>query len=955
MGSAGFLYRQIVANTSVLGAYVFGDYNQANSGHQYWVIAPGIESLGRTWDFHLNGYIPIGTKYWENEAWAQEFGDYSYIEFQEGTNNVYDHRLAYYEETGIGGDAEVGCKLFKARNTLVKGYLQGYYYSMDHNSDITGGGAKITIQPSRYLTFSINDTYDNYQHNVFMLGAQIRLNDLFNKSNKPIDENNLTDRLLDPVDRNFASTGAGTSAPATHGNETYDLGQSLYTANGVFFDDNGSGYHSPNEDQYPKGTYGNPYTEEDDIYNNPNGMQGVFDMIRGDFVGNVYMYFAPGNYYTSTSSGNDQGMSGNPVQLADGMNILGRNYWYTTPTYGNDRALFLGSLQLIGDNYLDSMRVENVPKPPALTYGLDGMFTEGILIDGASNVALNNVQVGTLDPVNNYENYVTGVSITNGSYVTINNSQLYGYSDEVNGAYTISAAGIMVDNSNLIIGSNNTIKAIAVYDAGYYSTLDIFAVGVDSADSNITIGNNNTISGEVNIINNVYGDESLGGNVDVNSMALGIYFVVDVSDVTNTLNIGDGNSIEAKTTGFTIFDYIAGAEVQSSASAYGLTYINEAGSNSNIIISMGNNNTIDALATGGTIYGTIGTGTEEITTEAVGIFASSGVSTLNINGDNNKIYADVTTGTFADDVIADSLSVSGYAIGYETNELFGQGVAESTLNINGSYNEFNANGSEEGFGLVTSPSSLNIELNAFGIFSGPNTSGVNINIGNYNSIIATTNESYAPNTSGIFTAIGISAYDTSGEENNVVIGNYNTIETTSHTDTPVTNTTKNVIGIYDGVGNNVILGSYNKIFVASGSDFAVNNLFIGIFNQGVFTFQGGYNEINVSGGEVGQATGITNDDGEVHFNTGAGSGYNVLNISMSGTGASSQVFGILGSNNAKFFEDNTEISNATDLYNFLVNDYYTTLNHTGGDPSSSYIIDWSSHGTCSWWNPVVCV
>lgn len=963
-GSGGLLYRQIVADNAVLGAYVFGDYNQAPSGHHYWSIGPGIESLGRKWDFHLNGYFPVGKSTWEDEAWASEYGDYSYIQFQEGTNNMYDHHLAYNEEAGMGGDTEIGVKLFKMHGVLVKGYVQGYYFAMDKNDDMYGGGVKITAQPTRYLTFSVNDTYDNYQHNVLMVGMQVKITDMFNhNATAPIDENDLTNRLLDPVERNFASIGRGFTAPAERGDETYDLGSSLYTSNAVFFDDNGSGYVSPNASEYPKGTYGNPYTEEDDLYNyesvdhpGEGGMQGLFDDIRDQFYGRVYMFFAPGNYYTSVAPGNETAVG--IVALPDNMNIFGRDYWYTTPTTGDNRALFTGSFQLMGDNYLDSIRLENISEG-TLTSDSDvsddstasaTMFDEGLLIDDASNIVLNNVQVGTLDATNSY---ITGVSIENNSSVTINNSQLYGYADEVTSLSTINATGVIASGSStLTIGNNNTIEAVAVCEGGDLDTLDIFVVGVGSADSNLTIGNNNTISGEVSVTNTI--DSASSTSIEFSSLVSGIYFTTNTPGITNTLIIGGNNQISGQSDGFNINEDNE-ANVTSDNSAFGLVYSNEAGSN--MLVSIGSNNSIEALATGGNVSGSeVDMGT--INTQAIGIFAASGVSTLNIN-DNNKVYADVTSGTFSQEVVADSLTVSGYAFGYGA-----LGTAEATLNINGRYNEFSANSTEGEFDLDT-PSTLSLEITAFGILSGSDTSGVNLNIGSYNTITATINESYAPitDTTATFTAIGIASISNSGEENSVVIGNNNTIKASSSTETPATtNIKKDVIGIYNSGGSNMTIGSNNEIFVESGANLADDDLSIGIFNRGVFTFEGGYNEINVSGGEVGQVMGLANDgdfapgdEGEVHFNTGSGSGYNVFNVSMSGTSSSSSVFGVVGSQSAKFFKNNTAITTPTDLADFLINDYHTTFTHSGGDTSNSYLIDWISHGTCAWSGPGSCI
>jgi hypothetical protein len=475
-GSMGFLYRQIGSamgmDDSVLGAYVLGDYNRAASGHRYWVIGPGVESLGRTWDFRLNGYIPTGSRFLENKAWAREFGEYNYTEFEEGTNNIYDHRLAYYEEKGIGGDFEVGRKLFKFNGVLVKGYMQGYYYRMEHATNILGGGLKITAQPAKYITFSINNSYDKYQHNVFMLGAQIRLNNLFNRANQPLDENVLANRLLDPISRNYGNIGNGTSSPVIK-TSLRDFGKNLYSSNAVFFADHNSGYISPNAAQYRKGTYGNPYTEEGDV--ELRGMQVVLDEIRGNFSGQVFMLFAPGSYQAS-----DSGLA---INLYNNMSIFGRDYWYITPTSDNQRALFLGSINLFGSNILDSMRIQDASP-----------FASGLAASGASNIVLNNIEVGTLSGTGNY---ATGI-IMDGSNITLTNSKIYAYqSGAALADDQMNAVGIEMINGGSLVVSNSEIKGIANETSeAFNNTGNGHGIRADGIQETITMNANSSIVGQ---------------------------------------------------------------------------------------------------------------------------------------------------------------------------------------------------------------------------------------------------------------------------------------------------------------------------------------------------------------------------------------------------------------------------------------------------------------------------
>jgi hypothetical protein len=475
-GSAGLLYRQIMPKIgSVLGAYVLGDYSQALDGYKYWIISPGIESLGSVWDFRLNGYIPIGDKSWENVAWAQKIGDYKYIEFEKGTNNVYDHKLSYHEEVGVGGDVEIGRKLLKIDNVLIKGYAQGYYYNTNYNSDVIGIGVKVTAQPAEYITFLANYTYDNYQCNVFMLGVQIRLNDLFdhpNKSNKRIDENNLSNRLFDVVDRSYGNIGSGTTAPIIRG-RPHDLGQGLYNFTTVFIGTNGA--DSPNDPDdflFKKGTYGNPYTEDDVA---TRGMQGIFDEIHSDFANNVDIYFAPGIY------GNNE----DPVKFYNGMSVFGKDSSYALPANQSEQQiLFIGTMELPGNNTLDSISVKNK----------DGIFAAGITARDASNIVLNNVEIGTLT---NDGNYAAAVTMEH-SDIAINHSKIYGYQ---NGVATIddqiNATGIKMTEGGSLAVSASEISAIANETSGLYDDSgNGYGVYADGKQEEITIAAGSYIFGQ---------------------------------------------------------------------------------------------------------------------------------------------------------------------------------------------------------------------------------------------------------------------------------------------------------------------------------------------------------------------------------------------------------------------------------------------------------------------------
>ena len=490
-GSAGLLYRQIIPHIeSVVGGYVLGDHSQARDGHKYWVVSPGIEILGLTWDFRLNGYIPVGKKSWSNEDWTQNFGNYSYMQF--AGNNVYDHKFAYYDEIGVGSDVEIGRKLFKFDNVLIKGYAQGYYHRANYNADVIGGGVKITLQPNNYITFSANYTYDNYQNNVFMLGAQIKLNDLFANSNKPsmsIEAKNLSNRLFDLVDRSYANIGSGMTAPMT-GGRLHDLGLKLYNSETVFvgsiieLGDTGNNGGTGNDKNKrkdllinKKGTYENPYTQEDVA---DRGMQKILDEIHDNFPNKVDIYFAPGIYINH----------GSPINLYQGISAIGKDFSYTrSAKRSEEKPIIIGSMQLSGDNIIDSMILKNQ----------NGLFSSGIVARNASNIVLKNVEVGTLTEEGNY---ATGITM-DGSHMAINDSKIYAY-QKGNPAYfannELHAIGIKITAGGSLIVSGSEVKGmgIAEEDNEYRSKENMgngYGIHADGIQEQITIEKNSNVTG----------------------------------------------------------------------------------------------------------------------------------------------------------------------------------------------------------------------------------------------------------------------------------------------------------------------------------------------------------------------------------------------------------------------------------------------------------------------------
>ena len=87
--------------TGILGAYVFGDYNHLSDGNGFWFVSPGIERLGQTFDFSLNGYIPVSSQRINNDVlFADQLGNFSEVNFTGHTQ--YDELVQTFDSTGWG-------------------------------------------------------------------------------------------------------------------------------------------------------------------------------------------------------------------------------------------------------------------------------------------------------------------------------------------------------------------------------------------------------------------------------------------------------------------------------------------------------------------------------------------------------------------------------------------------------------------------------------------------------------------------------------------------------------------------------------------------------------------------------------------------------------------------------------------------------------------------------------
>jgi hypothetical protein len=497
----GLGYREIFPKLGLIGGYLFADYNDTLIGKHVWTIGPGIERLGKYWEFRANGYIPVGTHEWQQEYWADQMGNYSYI--RPTGHCRYDAKFVYHEEAATGADAEIGARLFKFDNIITKAYVNGYYFDMQHHDKVTGLGGRLTFQKTRAVKFNIEDSYDNYQHNRLVLEVEVSLYDMFGKNrNKPIDEDDLQPRLFDPIERDFAGLGNGTDTivagkpDSRNNNDRHDIinpPEPEYDYQ-YFFDANAtSSGDGSAERPFSKAQY----TPEliNSLKDRPisAGLTSKSIQDSSDTDHQITLLFKPGNY--------DNGAS---ITLTKTDLFEGKDANFQAPASISDRATFNGHLALLGSNDVEAVAFQK----SAVASNLSDTDTAAAISIIGSNVNVNNVSIG--DANNRVVDYPIGIDVAAGvNNVVLNNLAIYAHNaGTATGVDEIQATGVHIGNGSNVVIDNSVIAADAEDNSNYNGNGVAYGIRVDGQDDVLSI-DGSKISGE--------GTATVSGVVDENN------------------------------------------------------------------------------------------------------------------------------------------------------------------------------------------------------------------------------------------------------------------------------------------------------------------------------------------------------------------------------------------------------------------------------------------------------
>ena len=350
---------------NIIGAYAFIDRDTSPDKNQFWILNPGIESLGERWDFRANGYIPVSSKQkYEYSLFANQVGVTQFISFH--GHQQFDRMFDFYEETGPGADAEIG-RIFPSLHRLAV-YGGGYFYHLENVSNIRGAEARIEYPVTRFLTALVADTYDNHAHNTIGAGLRISLGYL-PRACTPFD---IHDRLLDPIQRNLGTLNTGSGIPTEKIRKIRAGASGVARDNIWFFTPDGSPAFTAGIDAQSC-TYEHPCMGSEFTQTNVNTIDNI--------VKNASFYFKPGDYAIHDR-----------IALNNGQSAWGRTTDYVQSAQGVNRAAFQGGFDLTGNNTLDSVQLFNN----------NGAQTKAIGVQSAQNIVLNNDNIGANNTAQGY-------------------------------------------------------------------------------------------------------------------------------------------------------------------------------------------------------------------------------------------------------------------------------------------------------------------------------------------------------------------------------------------------------------------------------------------------------------------------------------------------------------------------------------------------------------------------
>lgn len=484
------------------GVNAYWDRDRTYRGNEYTQFGFGFETLGESWDFRANGYIPTGTD--TNNLGVVGLSDVPYF---------FGNRIGFtgyerFEQALAGGDFEFGIPLLPDTSWL-RGYAGMYAYQQDLGEDPVGFRGRIEGWVSDDLSVGVQVTHDK-QFNTYV-NAMVDWRFAGFKPTRYFPNLSTRERMLMPVQRQWRIT-VGEYVDTKDVLAINPRDDVPYFV--VWVDNSNAG---PGD-----GTYENPYSTL------PGGtLPNETDLLlvrRGN-----------------TTQANP--LSGNVV-LPDYARMLGEGKAHVFDAYANfgsynvtlDNAVLpdpaftnsgaypflssnLGPIVTLGDhNEVSAFVMRNANGAAIRGFGTDGFHLNNLEIAGnlGGGIVINNATGSG--------NITADGQVIDGALITnINRNTVLGYTPVIPGAGNNVGGGIVIDSG--AAGLELTISQVSMNSSPGVQQFGVRLVA-DTGDIEL-------------VMNDVH---TSGGNVvaGVSLESAGRVFLADVIDLESSNNVGSG-------------------------------------------------------------------------------------------------------------------------------------------------------------------------------------------------------------------------------------------------------------------------------------------------------------------------------------------------------------------------------------------------------------------------------
>ncbi|MBT9312859.1 right-handed parallel beta-helix repeat-containing protein [Leptothoe kymatousa] len=187
---------------TIYGGYAAWDVRNTGS-ETFHQLGVGVEGLGETWDWRINGYLPIGeTRQGEGSNGSQITG----VNFQNNTLLLDVVDFSNFQSALGGLEAEVGAKIAEFDNGGDLRAFGGVYFLDGEGTDGTiGGRFRAEVRPLESLSLGAGVQFDDIFGTNLLFQVRFGLPlQVARSSDEPQTPELLYSRLADPIVRNNA-------------------------------------------------------------------------------------------------------------------------------------------------------------------------------------------------------------------------------------------------------------------------------------------------------------------------------------------------------------------------------------------------------------------------------------------------------------------------------------------------------------------------------------------------------------------------------------------------------------------------------------------------------------------------------------------------------------------------------------------------------------------------------